>query len=147
MARRTNRQSGTSSLAIEFCVQGGPVSAQTSQRDGLRAWKRRVTVACRQAWPKGRSPLEGDLTVKIAFYRETVLGDVDNLTKPILDAMQSVVYANDRQVSDVTAARRDINARFRVRHISMPLATAFSRGEQFVHIRVYRVPKRRDLVR
>ena len=83
--------------------------------------------------------------MRVMFYRDSVLGDVDNLTKPVLDALQGIVYGNDRQVSDVAAGRRDINARFRVRHISRSLAEAFSNGEQFVHIRVYRAPKRRDL--
>jgi crossover junction endodeoxyribonuclease RusA len=83
--------------------------------------------------------------MRVTFYRDSALGDVDNLTKPVLDALQGIVYDNDRQISDVAAGRRDINARFRVRHISLALAEAFSNGEQFVHICVYRAPKRRDL--
>lgn len=85
------------------------------------------------------------MTIRVTFYRDAVLGDVDNLTKPVLDALQGIVYGDDRQVSDVAAGRRDINGRFRIRHISRPLAEAFSNGEQFVHIRVYRAPKQRDL--
>jgi hypothetical protein len=56
----------------------------------------------------------------VTFYRDSVLGDVDNLTKPVLDALQGVAYINDRQVSDVSAGRRDINGRFRVGHQDTP---------------------------
>jgi hypothetical protein len=70
---------------------------------------------------------------------------MDNLVKPVLDALQGIVYLNDRQISDVVANRRDINGHFRVRHMSRPLAEAFSHWEQFVHIRIDKAPKRRDL--
>jgi hypothetical protein len=74
-----------------------------------------------------------------------VIGDVDNLIKPIQDALQGVVYSNDRQVSDTIGNRRRIDASFVVRYMSMPLAAAFSDGRAFVHIRVYRSPRRQTL--
>ena len=58
--------------------------------------------------------------------------------------MQGIVYANDRQVSDVVANRRDINASFRIRYMALPLAKAFD-GDEFVHVRVYQAPRRREL--
>jgi len=81
----------------------------------------------------------------VTHYCETVIGDVDNLTKPIQDALQGVVYLNDKQVRDVIGNRRPINGRFVVRHISMPLAAAFSNGRPFVHIRVWHSPTREEL--
>lgn len=70
---------------------------------------------------------------------------MDNLTKPIQDALQGVIYLNDKQVRDVIANRRNINGQFRVRHISMPLAAAFSNGRPFVHIQVWHSPKQETL--
>ena len=136
MARGTARRKLEHLPVIEFCVSGQPVSAQTRRLQALQTWMRRVSDAGHVRWPGGQTPLEGDLVARITFYSDRRIGDVDNLAKPILDALQAIVYADDRQVSDVLANRRDINARFRIRHISLPLAEAFSKGEQFVHIRV-----------
>ena len=89
--------------------------------------------------------MEEPVIVRVTHYCETAIGDVDNLTKPIQDALQGVIYLNDRQVTDTIGNRRNINASFRVRYISLPLASAFSDGRQFVHIRVWRSPRREDL--
>ena len=89
--------------------------------------------------------MEGGIVTFVTHYYETAIGDVDNLVKPIQDALQGVVYWNDKQVRDVTGKRRSINGRFRVRHISMPLAAAFSNGRPFVHIRVWHSPKHEEL--
>ena len=40
---------------------------------------------------------------------------------------------------------RDINGRFTIRYVSLPLALAFSSGEEFLHIRVWPSPDREDL--
>lgn len=76
----------------------------------------------------------------MTFYREAELGDVDNLVKPIQDALQGIAYHNDRQITDMTARRRDIDSSFKVRYMSPALAMAFSDGRQFVHIEVWRNP-------
>lgn len=41
---------------------------------------------------------EGFVDVTLRLYRPTLAGDVDNRTKPVLDVLQGVAYANDRQV-------------------------------------------------
>ena len=92
------------------------------------------------AWPRDQPPLIGAVGLQVTFYRESELGDVDNLLKPIQDALQGIVYHNDRQISDVTARRRDIDSSFKVRYISPALAMAFSDGRQFAHIEVWRNP-------
>lgn len=78
--------------------------------------------------------------MRVTFFRESELGDVDNLAKPILDALQGVVYRNDRQIAEAVSRRRDIESSFKVRYMSPALAMAFSDGRQFVHIQVWRNP-------
>ncbi|MBV8613826.1 MAG: RusA family crossover junction endodeoxyribonuclease [Acetobacteraceae bacterium] len=128
---------------FEVCVHGQPVSAQTRRRPALQAWKNRIRNACEAAWE--RAPIDGNVIICVTHYYETAIGDVDNLIKPIQDALQGVVYVNDKQVRDVTGKRRPIAGRFKVRYISMPLAAAFSNGRQFVHIQVWHSPKREEL--
>jgi len=53
-------------------------------------------------------PLDGDLYCRIVwFHRASVATDVDNIIKPILDAMQGVVCHDDRQVAQAAARRVD----------------------------------------
>ena len=65
---------------------------------------------------------------------------MDNLKKPVQDALQGIAYYNDRQVTDSEGRRRNINDPFRVRYISAALALAFSNGRPFVHIEVWGNP-------
>lgn len=120
------------------------MSAQTTKRAALQAWKQQVRAACEEVWAD-LPPINGQVVIGVTHYCETVIGDVDNLIKPIQDALQGVVYWNDRQVSDTIGNRRQIDASYVVRYMSMPLARAFSDGRQFVHIRVFRSPQQQAL--
>ena len=76
----------------------------------------------------------GPLNVKITYYYEGGALDVDNMQKPILDALEGIVYDDDGCVTDVAGRKRDINGRFRVRGMSPSLARAFAQGSEFVHV-------------
>jgi crossover junction endodeoxyribonuclease RusA len=125
---------------LDVCIHGQPISAQTLRRRSLEDWKRAVRSGCAAAWPGGQLPLDGWVRLRVTYYCETIVGDVDNLVKPIQDALQGVAYRNDRQVSDVTGRRRKIDGLFRIRYMSPALAMAFSDGRPFVHIEVWRDP-------
>src|SRR5438045_3760693 len=83
--------------AFEVCVHGRAVSAQSRNRSQLSAWKRRVSDAAATVWA-GCVLIGGDLEMRVFHYVETLLGDLDNLNKPIQDALQGVVFMNDSQV-------------------------------------------------
>ncbi len=40
---------------------------------------------------------------------------------------------------------RNINGRFTIRNVALPLAVAFSNGSEFLHIRVWISPETEDL--
>src|SRR5689334_22901841 len=85
----------------EFCVRGPAVSAQAKNKQLLHTWTAKVAFACRAGWPLDRPPMGGDLTVFISEFSERAMMDRDNMVKPILDAMQGIVYKNDRQVKNL----------------------------------------------
>ena len=146
MARRAARRQRTQDIpALEVCVHGQPVSAQTGNRRALQAWKDRVRAACEAAGGANQLPIEGSVTIRVTHDFEISIGDVDNLIKPIQDALQGVAYAKDKQITDVVGNRRSIEGSFRVRYISERLAAAFTDGRPFVHIRVWQSPKREEL--
>ena len=66
-------------------------------------------------------------------------------TKPVQDALQSIVFFNDRQVRDLRGGRRDIDLAYRLRFMSLTLMAAFADGRPFVHIRVWRSPVTMEL--
>jgi Holliday junction resolvase RusA-like endonuclease len=111
----------------------------------LEAWKQQVRLACGAAWPKAQTLLDGPVRLRVTYYCETIVGDMDNLAKPIQDALQGVVYSNDRQVSDVGGQRREIDGLFRIRYMSPVLAMAFSNGRPIVHIEVWPNPRQENV--
>lgn len=141
MARRTSRPVATRRLApFDICVHGIPISAQTKHRAQLQAWRERVRSACRELWPVERAALTGHVRLSVTYYGEDKGPDLDNLVKPIQDALQQIVYLNDRQVIGVLAQFEDIDERFATRYMSPVLAAAFVKGDPFVHIEVWYPP-------
>lgn len=62
--------------------------------------------------------------------------DVDNMLKPIQDALIGIVYVDDGQLVDIGGHHRDVNDRYEVRGMTPAQADGFVSGEAFVHIRV-----------
>lgn len=130
---------------FEFCVHGRPVSARTRNRPLLASWQLQLKAACRAAWPVCRPPLQVAVKLRITHYSERSVADLDNLIKPIQDALQGIAYHNDWMVRDIAGSWRDIDGRYRLRYISQPLADAFADGRQFVHIRLWLAPDEEEL--
>ncbi|MDZ8188299.1 MAG: RusA family crossover junction endodeoxyribonuclease [Nostoc sp. ChiSLP02] len=66
--------------------------------------------------------------------------DVDNIPKPILDAIKELAYKDDRQVSDLVVRKRDLSGNFRIENMTPTLAEGFARGNEFLHIVVIDAP-------
>ncbi|MDB5288849.1 MAG: crossover junction endodeoxyribonuclease RusA [Phycisphaerales bacterium] len=132
--------------AFEFIIAGPPLSLQTKNRTRLQAWKRRVKEAARKRWRRrGRvRPVTHEIAIEILYFFDGPPPDVDNIIKPIQDALIGVVYMDDNQVSDAVCRKRDINRAFRVRQMSAVLARGFVAGDDFLYVKVTRT---RDLTR
>ena len=102
------------------------------------AWKQTVAAAARA---KCAAPLaDQDLRITITiFYNQLPDFDTENISKPICDALNQIVYEDDHQLADRTVRRRDINSSFRIRGIDPELAVAIVEGDDFVYIVVDRV--------
>ena len=57
-----------------------------------------------QVWD-AEPPFVGEVMVVITYYFKGGALDVDNMPKPILDALNGLVYADDRRITDLYAAR------------------------------------------
>jgi len=76
----------------------------------------------------------------ITYFYDNVSVDVDNIPKPILDALKGLVYLDDNQVTDVLCRKRDLNRDLRIENPTEVLAEGFTSGNEFPHIMVAEAP-------
>ena len=129
-------------LPFEFIVAGPPLSYQTRNRGRLLAWIATVRSEVVQHWPPGQPPATGRLRITVVYYHDavTVRLDNDNMLKPIQDALQSVVYVNDTQITDTAVRKTNIDHPMTVRRMPRVLAEGFCRGDEFLYIKVEQAP-------
>jgi crossover junction endodeoxyribonuclease RusA len=72
--------------------------------------------------------------------------DLDNIVKPIQDAIIGLAYIDDDQVTDVLVRKRNLSGNFKVENMTSTLAEGFSRGNEFLHIVVIDAPDQEGLV-
>jgi crossover junction endodeoxyribonuclease RusA len=72
--------------------------------DEARAYKLQVQ---RIALDAGADMLTGDVSIRLDVYREAKRGDLDNKIKVILDSLQGILYADDKQIVEIYARRFD----------------------------------------
>src|SRR5947207_480426 len=123
-------------LPFEFNVDGPPVSQQARRAERLAAWRMSVRGRALEAWPKDTPAVEQEITIEITHFFEGAPADVDNIPKPILDALKGVVYVDDRQVTDLVCRRRRLGGPHKVDPVSAQLAEGLAEGREFLHIRI-----------
>lgn len=135
-------------LPFEFIIDGPPVSHQTRKAERLQAWERTVRAAAAQRWPANTPPVTVSLRFSVTYYHDgvSVRIDNDNLVKPIQDALNGLVYEDDRQITDIYVRKTDLNGSFRVRGMSPVLAEGFCRGNEFLYVRIELAPDHEELI-
>lgn len=66
--------------------------------------------------------------------------DLDNLTKPFLDALKGLVYVDDNQVTDLIVRKRDLGHDLRLVDPSPVLAQGLEQGSEFLYVMVREAP-------
>jgi crossover junction endodeoxyribonuclease RusA len=135
-------------LPFEFIVIGLPTSHQAANRARLRAWQATVRAAALLHWPVQQPPLTSRLRITVVYFHEgaeTAL-DNDNLLKPIQDALNGLVYGDDRQITDTVVRKTGLDGRFNNRGLSLVLARGFNQNSPFVYIRVDEAPDHGELL-
>src|SRR5205823_24548 len=94
----------------EFVVRGPAVSLRGGHkrkkaRLNYQKWISTVSAAAGNRWPLGSGPVPGRVEVLRTNFYTLPLPDVDNIIKPILDALKTLVYHDDEQVFKVTCAK------------------------------------------
>jgi crossover junction endodeoxyribonuclease RusA len=90
---------------LEFVVLGVPASLQGRPR-GREAWKEKVTAACVSVLPQNAFLSDVPVAVSIFHFPDGEMeGDIDNIIKPILDALTKVVYHDDKVIERIVCQR------------------------------------------
>lgn len=125
-------------MHIEFVVPGPPIS---NQRPGpnLTAWKASVAAEAKSQY--GGKTILKDRLKEIIIIINFHLGpepsvDVDNMSKPIFDALQGIVYEDDRQIRQAELTHVRIDAPFVFVGASKILVAAVQTGNLFVYVRI-----------
>jgi crossover junction endodeoxyribonuclease RusA len=127
-------------IPFEFTIQGPPVSNQTRNRARLQQWKQDVRQVAQARVPAGAAPVTDAVRITITYYYEGDTPDVDNIIKPIQDAMNGVVFVDDGQVDETKSRKRPLNGSYQIKGASGVLLHAFAAGKDFLHVRVEACP-------
>lgn len=131
---------------FEFVVHGSPVSQQARRRELVREWRQNVRNVAERYWISGDAPTPESVMLTVTYFFTDVQMDVDNIPKPISDALNGLVYDDDAQITDVLCRKRDlINTEFRTENIPPILREAIVRKMPFIHILVENAPNQSEI--
>ena len=122
-------------VPFEFVVDGPVVSQQARSKERREAWQQDVQDAARDRWD-AEPPEAGPVSVTITYFFNRVDVDVDNIPKPILDALEGLIFSDDAQVSDLLCRKRDFRDLPVVRNPPADLQDYLRESRQVVHIHV-----------
>lgn len=121
---------------IEFIFDGPPLSLQSKNKVRKRNYKAMIAHEATLCLPAGFNPTTDEVEIIITYYYENQAGDVDNIIKPIQDALNGIIYVDDAQVVDSRSRRKDINGSYRIRNASVKILEGFCRGNDFIHVKI-----------
>ncbi len=117
---------------------GSPVSLQTNNRKLLQDWKAQVRKIAVSQLPAATIPAISFVEVEIAYYYTSAPLDIDNIAKPILDALNLLVYIDDKQISDLMIRKRHLYWSIETQTISPAIAEAIFKRKPFVYVKIDR---------
>jgi crossover junction endodeoxyribonuclease RusA len=127
-------------LPFEFTIDGPPVSSQTRNRPRLQRWKVDVRQAATARIVAGAAAVTGPVRISMTYYYEGDPPDVDNIIKPVQDALNGLVFVDDTQCQETKSRKRPLNGSYQIKGASGVLLQAFARGLEFLHVRVEECP-------
>ena len=101
----------------------------------MTEWTRTVQQAAESA-RGGEPPFAGEVTVTITYFFEGASPDIDNIPKPILDALNGLAYEDDVLVSDLLCRKRHLEGDLRIRAASPLLLETRGQLRPFLHVTV-----------
>ena len=122
-------------MYFDFLIPRRPVSLQTRNRKNLQAWKDYVRYEAAKTWTEDvYSDIDLQLTLVYLFNKDPV--DIDNIVKPIQDALIGLVYEDDLLITDLRSHRRPLVGTFDLSKCPLPLIRGIVSGAECVYVQV-----------
>lgn len=122
-------------MLFEFLIPRRPVSLQTRNRKNLQTWKNFVCAEACKDW--SGAPYNGvDLHLTLIYLCDEDPVDVDNIIKPIQDALVGTIYDDDLLISDVESHRRPLTGTFDITKYPVLLVNGIFSGTECVYVRI-----------
>ena len=122
-------------MVFEFLIPDRPVSLQTRNRENLRQWKAYVTSEAAKSWA-GSAVSDGNLQPTLIYLCGDDPVDIDNIIKPIQDALVGLVYTDDILITDVESRRRPLAGTYDVARCPVQLLQGIATGDECVYVRL-----------
>lgn len=91
--------------------------------------------------PENAAITGSELSVMIVYYYDGATDlDLDNIAKPVLDAMVGAVYVDDSQVSQLLLRKSPLLKLAVLNDAEPSLLDAIDQGENFVYVRIGDAP-------
>jgi Holliday junction resolvase RusA-like endonuclease len=100
----------------------------------VKLWQERVRQAASAVWPSTEGLVDQRVTIRIGYFYIESAPDLDNILKPIIDALKGVILSDDELVDDIVASKRLKEGNFTARNVSPVLAGALAGNSDFVHV-------------
>jgi hypothetical protein len=121
-------------IYFEFLIPRRPVSTNNDKR--RQEWIRLVNKEAKKFWT-GSSPIkDANLQLTLIYLCRDNPPDTDNITKPIQDALNKLVYEDDRLVSDVESHRRFLSEPIDMTNLPLLLRKGVIIGKECVYVKV-----------
>ena len=122
-------------IPFELVIDGPPVSQQARRRDRVRQWTDEVRSIASNAW-NSEPPVDEVLSVTVTYLFDSIPIDVDNIPKPILDALKGMVYSDDSQIIDLHCRTRKMTDSLQISDPPAALTEYLLQSRPVVHISV-----------
>ena len=118
--------------SFQFVVCGVPASLQ-SNSTRRASWKSLVAASAAARWPADRKPHTTTLGFSLTYFYRDAAPDVDNIIKPIQDALNGLVYEDDSLIVDTRSMKYELSATRLTTRFRDALMAFYSYSD-FVHI-------------
>lgn len=123
------------SILFEFLLPRRPLSHQAKNSIHKKEWRDFIYGRAFSKW--SQKPItEGGLKFSIVYLCEDDPGDINNIIKPIQDALISLVYSDDSVIWDVTGHMRLLSNPINIIGLPTLLAEAVIGGTECVYVRI-----------
>lgn len=127
-------------LPFEFVIPQRPVSQQARRQARVREWKEFVAEHARSAINEPRTLATDPVALRLFYFYDEAALDIDNILKPIQDALIGVLFEDDSVITDVEIRRRWRRTTFTLNAVSPILAAGLALGKEFVYVALSNAP-------